>query len=174
MSTEPKILQHAVESSVSPENEEWQGAQENAERFPSQAIALGKGMVMHVESIAYAFTLPHRFHERLIYEVESKYTKPVILLNRRIGYLGSTNPVRYSLLAHRKHTSDFSVRVGGAALNNKEAWSFKALIPLKDLGIGIAKILEHVAALPIHAVVAQDARQSNTTIKSLSSFCDTS
>ena len=115
-----------------------------------KGIAMGKGMTLQVSSIPYAFTLPHRYHERLEYALSTDHPSHRILLNRRVGYLGATSPVRYSILAYLEKPTDFQVKIAGAALNNAEAWSFNTLILLKDLGIGIAKTLEHIAALPIH------------------------
>lgn len=113
-------------------------------------ISMGKGMVLQVSSIPYAFTLPHRYHERLEYALSNNHPDSQILLNRRVGYLGAASPVRYSILAYLEKSTDVEVKVAGAALNNTEAWSYNTLILLKDLGIGIAKTLEHIAALPIH------------------------
>jgi len=116
----------------------------------SEGIPLGKGMMLKIRTIPYAFTLPHRYHERLVFTLACDHPASRILLNRRVGYLGAATPVRYSILAYLEKPSDLEVKVAGAALNNQEAWSFNTLILLKDLGIGIAKTLEHIAALPIH------------------------
>ncbi|MGR8946521.1 MAG: hypothetical protein ACU84Q_00640 [Gammaproteobacteria bacterium] len=130
-------------------------------------------MRLDIANIAYAFTLPHRYHERILHEVKNAKRQPQILVSRRIGYLGSSAPVRYSLLAYLENPDRETVAISGAALNNFEAWAFNALIPLKDLGIGMAKILEHVAALPIHSVVPSGPSQSATSISETDSFCDT-
>ena len=141
--------------------------------YQTQTINLGRSMVLDISNIAYAFSLPHRYHERALHDVNHTNRQPQILLSRRIGYLGSTAPVRYSLLAYLENPDRSCVKVSGAALNNFEAWSFKALIPLKDLGIGIAKILEHIAALPIHSAVPNPARAPRVHNYGEDSFCDT-
>ena len=143
------------------------------EYFSAQTISLGKNMSLTITPIEIAFTLPHRYHERVLHELRENFPRPQILLSRRVGYLGSHQPVRYSLLAYAHNDRDREIKVSGAALTSNEAWTYNALIPLKDLGIGIAKVLEHVAALPIHsAVPAKPARQRNHA-NVTDSFCDT-
>lgn len=126
--------------------------EESISRLNNKTITLhlGKGIMLHINSIPYAFTLPHRYHERIQHKILTDYPDSRTLLDRRIGYLGAATPVRYSLFAYLEQAKDCEVKVAGAALNSVEAWAFNALIPLKDLGIGIAKTLEHIAALPIH------------------------
>jgi hypothetical protein len=144
--------------------------------LPRDGIPLGRGMKLKIKSIPYAFTLPHRYHERLEYDVASHHPDARILLNRRVGYLGAATPVRYSLLAYIENRRDVEVKIAGAALNNTEAWSFNTLIPLNNLGIGIAKTLEHIAALPIHnAIDLNNGRSRGVVNKELFAnkpFCD--
>lgn len=139
----------------------------------AQTITLGKHMRLTITPIEIAFTLPHRYHERLLHDLRENFPQPQILLSRRVGYLGSHEPVRYSLLAYAHNDRDHEVKVSGAALTSNEAWTYKALIPLKDLGIGIAKILEHVAALPIHSVVPAKPLRHRNEANVTDSFCDT-
>ena len=162
-------------SEVAPSTSKLSCGNEHAMRTPyqTQTINLGRSMVLDISHIAYAFSLPHRYHERVLHDVKHANREPQILLSRRIGYLGSTAPVRYSLLAYLENPDKAHVKVSGAALNNFEAWSFKALIPLKDLGIGIAKILEHVAALPIHSAVPAPTSAPRIHNYEPDSFCDT-
>ena len=142
--------------------------------LPAQQIALGKDMLLNVQPIEIAFTLPHRYHERLLHDVRAQNPTAEILMSRRIGYLGSQQPVRYSLLAYQQQRLAHHIKVAGAALSANEAWTYNALIPLKDLGIGIAKILEHVAALPIHSAVPIAPFGKHHTSVASDSFCDTS
>ena len=166
---------HSPSSTVAPQTvrPHSESATSRNVSFRTQTINLGRGMSLGITNIAYAFTLPHRYHERILHEVHNAKRRPQILLSRRIGYLGSSAPVRYSFLAYLEDPHQETVKVRGAALNNFEAWAFKALIPLKDLGIGIAKILEHVAALPIHSVIPSRPSQSVGSISETDSFCDT-
>ena len=143
------------------------------EPFPAQSVALGKNMVLNIASIELAFTLPHRYHERMLHEIRSAYRQAEILLSRRVGYLGSHQPVRYSLLAYLQSPQAEHVQVRGAALTSHEAWTYNALIPLKDLGIGVAKILEHIAALPIHSAVPHGSTAIAEASNATDSFCDT-
>ena len=143
------------------------------ETFPAQTISMGKNMALTIEPIEVAFTLPHRFHERVLHELKEHHSRADILLSRRVGYLGSHQPVRYSLLAYRENAQTHQVTVHGAALTSNEAWTYKALIPLKDLGIGIAKILEHIAALPIHSAVPHGTSATGNKTNVTDTFCDT-
>lgn len=143
------------------------------ENFPAQTVSLGKHMFLTIEPIEIAFTLPHRYHERLLHGVRENFREPQVLLSRRVGYLGGHQPVRYSLLAYTGGEVDHAVKVRGAALTTHEAWAYKALIPLKDLGIGIAKVLEHIAALPIHSAVPTTRSRQCERTNVTDSFCDT-
>lgn len=90
----------------------------------SRIIQLDNDQSLSVESISYSRILPYAFYDQAMASLPALYPGIEILVQRRLGQLGS-EPIRlYALIGYREKRSSDDITLQGVVTQEDQAWAF--------------------------------------------------